>query len=103
SFVRDGCMNRKLESVFVRWDDYEGHQWPAPKQLTKLTTREIPLPMKDLTAWLSREVRQVTRCEVQSFVSTKYWVRMDVYKWSDYDSSDRRFVTHILQCRVNDL
>ncbi|KAH7721140.1 hypothetical protein AAVH_11376 [Aphelenchoides avenae] len=103
SFVRDGCMNRKLESVFVRWHDYEGHQSPAPKQLTKLTTREIPLPKKDLTAWLTREVRRVTQCEAQSFVSTKHWMRMDVYKWSDYDSSDGRCATHILQCRVSDL
>ncbi|KAH7718044.1 hypothetical protein AAVH_14555 [Aphelenchoides avenae] len=103
SFYRDGCTNRKLESVFVGWHDDEDHQSPAPKHLSKPIKCEIPLPKMDMPAWLTRGVHQVTQCEVHSFVNTKHWMRMDVYKWSDYHGSDRRRVTHILRCRVSDL
>ncbi|KAH7711597.1 hypothetical protein AAVH_21064 [Aphelenchoides avenae] len=103
SFVRDGCANKKFESVCVRWGDSEDHQSPAPKQLSKPTKREIPLPKMELTALLNIEVHPMTQCEVHSFVSTKHSVRMDVYKWSDYDCIDPPDVVHILQCRVSDL
>ncbi|KAH7707804.1 hypothetical protein AAVH_24959 [Aphelenchoides avenae] len=104
-FVRDGCANKKLESVYVRWIERDdGQQSSAPKQLRKPTKVDMALPKNDLTAWITCGVHQVSQCEVHSFVSKKQRKRMEVYKWSvEYERFDRRLTAHVLMCLVKDL
>ncbi|KAH7711973.1 hypothetical protein AAVH_20685 [Aphelenchoides avenae] len=104
SFVRDGCANRKFESVCVRWDDDENEQSPALKQLKRSTKVDMPLPNNGLTKWLTHRNGRVTQCEVHSFVNKNEWQRMVVYKWAvEYDDRGSLRTRHILQCRVENL
>ncbi|KAH7676154.1 hypothetical protein AAVH_41937, partial [Aphelenchoides avenae] len=104
SFVRDGCANTKLESVYLRWDDGDGPQPATPKLLSKPSKSDMRLPKNDLTAWLIRDGHEVSPCEMHSFVSSKQRKRMDVYKWSvHYDLWGSRRMTHVLQCLVKTL
>ncbi|KAH7699833.1 hypothetical protein AAVH_33059 [Aphelenchoides avenae] len=103
SFVRDGCTNRKLESVLIMWHDRAHPR--APKQLSSPTKIDVPLPKTNLSAYITSLVHQVTQCEVHSFVNKKQWKRMDVYKWrvvEDHYDGHRR-TTHILQFLVKNL
>ncbi|KAH7705414.1 hypothetical protein AAVH_27376 [Aphelenchoides avenae] len=76
SFVRDGCSNRKLESVFVLWYDDES---PAPKRLRKPTKVDRPLPEAETIFYWLPDRHLVPECETHSFVNTKQWKRMEVY------------------------
>ncbi|KAH7700619.1 hypothetical protein AAVH_32257 [Aphelenchoides avenae] len=104
SFVRDGCVNNKLESVYIQWINGEGPQSTAPKRLSKPTKTDMPLPKTDMTEWATRDTHRVIHCEMHAFVNEKQWKRMDVYKWSaerNHDSS--RCTVHVLQCRMVNL
>ncbi|KAH7707613.1 hypothetical protein AAVH_25143 [Aphelenchoides avenae] len=104
SFVRDGCANEKLESVCITWTDPEDRQSPAPKQLSKPTKIGMLLPENGLTEWLIPFVHRVSQCEMQSFVNTKQWKRMEVFEWSAEYYPDRSLcTTHLLQCLVKNL
>ena len=75
-----------------------------PKQLSKLTKVDMPLPENDLTVLLSRDVDRVSQCEARYFVNAMQWKRMDVHKWSaEYDGWNGRGTAHILQCLVKNL
>ncbi|KAH7708179.1 hypothetical protein AAVH_24583, partial [Aphelenchoides avenae] len=101
SFVRDGCVNNKLESVCIQWIDVEGPQPTAPKRLSKPTKTDVPLPKTDVIEWATRDVLRMIHCEMQAFVNEKQSKRMDVYKWSaEYDYGGDRGTTHVLQCRM---
>ncbi|KAH7711972.1 hypothetical protein AAVH_20684 [Aphelenchoides avenae] len=102
SFVRDGCANKKLELVWIQWEDDENQQSPALKQLKKPTKVDMPLP--DLAAWLTRRDHRVTQCEKHSFENAKQWQRMVAYKWAVvFDDPYGRYTRHILECRAENL
>ncbi|KAH7717216.1 hypothetical protein AAVH_15327 [Aphelenchoides avenae] len=98
SFVRDGCTNKKLESVSIKWNE----QSPAPKQLSKPTKVDVPIPKLYMMVWIARNSHRVSQCEMHSFVNAKQ--RLDVYNWTiEYEDEGRRRTTQLLQCRVKDL
>ncbi|KAH7714943.1 hypothetical protein AAVH_17672 [Aphelenchoides avenae] len=103
SFMRDGCANKKLESVRIEWEDAEDQPSVAPKQLRKPTKTDLPLPKNDATAWLTPFDHRVAQCEMHSFANIKQWMRMDVYVWSVECRRDRLVTRHILLCRVVDM
>ncbi|KAH7725108.1 hypothetical protein AAVH_07386 [Aphelenchoides avenae] len=47
SFVRDGCANKKLESVHITWYESSRHPSPVLKQLGKPTKTDLPLSELD--------------------------------------------------------
>lgn len=102
-FVREGCANKKLESVRIEWDHFGGPQSPAPKQLRKPTKTDMPLP-NNVTAWVRPAVCQATQCEMHSFANMKQWMRMDVFRWSvEYDLIGCLVTRYTLLCRVTDI
>ncbi|KAH7697213.1 hypothetical protein AAVH_35705 [Aphelenchoides avenae] len=104
SFVRDGCANKKLESVCILWEDDENQQSPPLKHLKKPTKIDMPLPNINLTELLNRRDDRVTQCEMHSLVNAKQWKRMVVYKWTiEYDSAYGLHTAHLLQCRLENL
>ncbi|KAH7714944.1 hypothetical protein AAVH_17673 [Aphelenchoides avenae] len=102
SFMRDGCANKKLESVRIEWDDDVDQPSVAPKQLKKPTKTDLPLPNK-VTAWVRHAIHPATQCELHSFANKKQWMRMDVFKWSVEYLRDRLVTRHTLFCRVMDI
>ncbi|KAH7695775.1 hypothetical protein AAVH_37163 [Aphelenchoides avenae] len=104
SFVRDGCANKKLQSVCILWEVDENELSPALKQLKKSTKIDAPLPKNDLRSWYISRVRRETQCEMQAFVNTMQWKRMVVYKWAvEYVNALGLHTAHFLQCRVESL
>ncbi|KAH7696510.1 hypothetical protein AAVH_36419 [Aphelenchoides avenae] len=104
SFIRDGCTNRKLQSVSIQWTENDDMRAPTPKQLRKPTKTEVSLLKSDLPAWITKYVYRVSECQMHSFVNQKQWQRMDVYKWSvEFERPDGRFTLQILHCRVKNL
>ncbi|KAH7706808.1 hypothetical protein AAVH_16400 [Aphelenchoides avenae] len=100
SFVRDGCTNKKLKSVGIKWND-PSH---APKQLSKPIDADVPLPRMYMLEAIVRATHRVTQCEVYSFVCSKQHQLMEVHKWTiEHEDEDRRRTTTLLQCRVKDL
>ncbi|KAH7698546.1 hypothetical protein AAVH_34359 [Aphelenchoides avenae] len=110
SFVRDGCSNTKLKSVYIKCDEGgEDRSSPAPKQLSKPTKIDMPFPKINLTYSLTCDDDE-TQCEIHSFENTKQWKQMEVYKWTvEYDCGFRpgggcfRKTIHILQCHMKNL
>ncbi|KAH7695751.1 hypothetical protein AAVH_22847 [Aphelenchoides avenae] len=104
SFVRDDYPNKKLESVWLKWGEWNE---PArtPKKLSNPTKVDVPLPENDFTRRCARffNRRVCHQCEMHSFVNLKQWKRMDVHKWRvDYELVDRRRVTdYFFLVRVN--
>ncbi|KAH7695119.1 hypothetical protein AAVH_37827 [Aphelenchoides avenae] len=104
SFVRDGCPNKKLESVCIQWIDDEGPPSTAPKQLSKPTKSDMNLPENGLSGFITRMDHHVVQCEMYSFVNERQCKRMDVYKWSvGYNDGYGRRTAHLLQCRLENL
>ncbi|KAH7695671.1 hypothetical protein AAVH_37266, partial [Aphelenchoides avenae] len=105
SFVRDGCANDKLESVYFQWEwSWYYKTSLMPKQLNKLTEIDLPVPKNNLIWLLYGSNHRVTQCETQSFVNKKQWKRMEVFKWSvEYPAGLRNTTTHLLQCLVKNL
>ncbi|KAH7707805.1 hypothetical protein AAVH_24960 [Aphelenchoides avenae] len=104
SFIRDGCTNKKLQSVCIQWTERNDMRAATPKQLRKPSKVDMPLPKSDLSAWITKYVYRVSQCEMYSFVNAKQWQRMEVYKWSvEFERTYDRFTTHVLQCRVKNL
>ncbi|KAH7687731.1 hypothetical protein AAVH_40718, partial [Aphelenchoides avenae] len=104
SIIRDGCTNKRLESVCFQWYDPERQKSPALKQLKEPTKVDMPLPKNDLTALLTREFHQVTHCEMRSLVNAKQRKRMELVKWTvEYEDEEDRHTAHVLQCRVKSL
>ncbi|KAH7708263.1 hypothetical protein AAVH_24484 [Aphelenchoides avenae] len=104
SFVREGCANKRLQSVCIEWEDGDGPQSSAPKRLSKPTKTDEPLPKIGLTKWLTNYSHRVTQCEKYCFVNKTQWKRMEVHKWTvEYDYDDDRRTSHVLQCRVMSL
>ncbi|KAH7680453.1 hypothetical protein AAVH_41172, partial [Aphelenchoides avenae] len=100
SFIRDGCTNKKLESVSIKWSE-RSH---ASKQLSKPTKVNVPLPKLYVMAWMAPNPHRVSQCEMHAFVSTKQRQRMKVFKWTiEYEKEGCRRTTQLLQCRVEDL
>ncbi|KAH7707802.1 hypothetical protein AAVH_24957 [Aphelenchoides avenae] len=101
SFVRDGCANEKLESVCIQWREWDSTPSLMPKQLSKSTKINMPLPKNDLSAWVTRYAHEVTQCETQSFVNKKQWKRMEVYLWTvEFYPGRCCCMIYLLQCLV---
>ncbi|KAH7724710.1 hypothetical protein AAVH_07851 [Aphelenchoides avenae] len=105
SFVRNGCANKKLDSVSIGGFDDDAQPSPLPKLLNKPTKADVPLPYNDLTAWLTGcYTHRVSRCETHSFVNAKQCKRMEVYKWTvEYVNGSGYHTSHMLQCRLENL
>ncbi|KAH7708766.1 hypothetical protein AAVH_23983 [Aphelenchoides avenae] len=104
SFIRDGCANRKLETVCIMWEDDDGPQSRAPRLLSKPTETDMPFLNISLKhQWIPAVCRVCPR-EVHYFVNTKQWMRMEVYKWTvEYDDfTGVPRTTSVLQFRVKD-
>ncbi|KAH7704031.1 hypothetical protein AAVH_28781 [Aphelenchoides avenae] len=101
SFVRDGCANEKLESVCIKWREWDSTPSLTPKQLSKPTKIDMALPKNELSSRITRYAHEVTQCETQSFVNTKQWKGMEVYLWTVefYPGRFRRMI-YLLQCLV---
>ncbi|KAH7706809.1 hypothetical protein AAVH_16401 [Aphelenchoides avenae] len=100
SFIRDGCANRKLVSVSIKWNE----QSFASKLLSKPTKADVPLPNLLMMMWIARNPHRVSQCEMHSFVNATQHQRLEVFKWTiEHEDDDRRRTTTLLQCRVKDL
>ncbi|KAH7704452.1 hypothetical protein AAVH_28357 [Aphelenchoides avenae] len=108
SFARDGCANKKLQSVCITWSVWPDGQWPhGPSPMSKLlsnpTTSDEPLP-EDVKLRSISGVRVLSQCEVHTFVNEKQKKRMEVYKWSvKYFEDEDRWTTHVLKCLVKNV
>ncbi|KAH7700262.1 hypothetical protein AAVH_32620, partial [Aphelenchoides avenae] len=76
SFVRDGCANKKLDSVRVEWDLDDDQQTMArmPKQLRNPTETDLPVPYDVTVCYIPADRH---KCEMYSFVNTKQRKRME--------------------------
>ncbi|KAH7699837.1 hypothetical protein AAVH_12963 [Aphelenchoides avenae] len=98
SFVRDGCANKKLDSVCVEWDTQPMPR--MPKQLSNPTEINLPVPYDEVAAGLIPADRH--ECEMYSFVNTKQRKRMEVYNWT-LDYGPHEVPTYIFKCYMKDL
>ncbi|KAH7701722.1 hypothetical protein AAVH_31141, partial [Aphelenchoides avenae] len=117
SFVRDGCANKKLKSVYIRWSEWPDSEppCPTPKQLSNPTMADEPLPEAEAERLRSNDIKQwicgirvLSECEMHSFVNVQHRKLMEVKKWSvkyfgGCDDYFDRSTTHILQCLVKNV
>lgn len=87
----------------IYWEDIGDHQSPAPKQLNKPTTVDVPLPKAEMVMYRACDIRRVSQCERHFFVNTKQWKQLEIFMWSVESMHNVLVTTRLLMCRVKDV